>query len=103
VSIEGKAYVLDTGPLSHFARSQWLGVLKAVLGDGQVIIPDVVEAELRSATGRHHHLRAVLDTGWIEMVPLDTDAQLAAFSYYEQRLVGPRRAQYRRVWRSCSR
>jgi len=24
-------YVFDTGPLSVFARSQWLGVLKAVV------------------------------------------------------------------------
>lgn len=89
MSIERRAYVLDTGPLSHFARSQWLGVLKAVLGDGQVIIPDVVEAELRSAAGQHHHLQAVLEAGWIGIVALDTDVQLAAFSFYEQRLVGP--------------
>jgi predicted nucleic acid-binding protein len=89
VSVERRAYVLDTGPLSHFARSQWLGVLKAVLSDSQVIIPDVVEAELRNATGQHPYLRAVLDADWIGVVPLDTDAQLTAFSYYEQRLVGP--------------
>lgn len=82
-------YVIDTGPLSHFARSQWLGVLKAVLQDGRVVIPDVVEAELRGGAGRHHHLRAVLDAGWIDVVSVDTDEQLLAFAYYEQRLVGP--------------
>ncbi|GAB3980850.1 hypothetical protein GCM10029978_080010 [Actinoallomurus acanthiterrae] len=84
-----RIYVLDTGPLSHFARSQWLGVLKAILGDAQAIIPDVVEAELRSGAGQYPHLRAILDADWIGVVRLDTDAQLAAFSYYEQRLVGP--------------
>lgn len=82
-------YVIDTGPLSHFARSQWLGVLKAILEDSQVVIPDVVESELRSGVGRHHYLRAVLDAGWIEVVPLITDEQLAAFGHYARRLVGP--------------
>ena len=83
------AYVLDTGPLSHFARSQWLGVLKVVLKDVRVLIPDVVEAELRIGAGQYNHLQAVLDADWIEVVPLDTPEQLAAFTYYEQRLVGP--------------
>jgi predicted nucleic acid-binding protein len=63
-------------------------VLKAVLEPARILIPDVVEAELRSGLGQHHHLRAVLDAGWIEIVPLDTDQQLAAFSYYAHRLVG---------------
>jgi predicted nucleic acid-binding protein len=30
----------------------------------------------------------VLDSAWIEVVALDTREQLAAFAYYEQRLVG---------------
>lgn len=84
-----QVYVLDTGPLSHFARSQWLGALKAVLGDARAVIPDVVATELRNGTGRHAHLQAVLDASWIEVVPLDTDEHLAAFAHYEQRLVGP--------------
>lgn len=83
-----QAYVLDTGPLSHFARGQWLGVLKVVLKDARVLIPDVVEAELRNGASRHSYLQAVLDADWIEVVALDTYDQLAAFAYYEQRLVG---------------
>jgi predicted nucleic acid-binding protein len=83
-----EAYVLDTGPLSHFSRSQWLGVLKVVLKDVRVLIPDVVDAELRKGTVRHGYLQAVLDADWIEVVSLDTPEQLAAFAYYEQRLVG---------------
>lgn len=80
--------MLDTGPLSHFARGQWLGVLKVVLKDARVLIPDVVEAELRNGASRHSYLQAVLDADWIEVVALDTYDQLAAFAYYEQRLVG---------------
>lgn len=83
-----RVYVLDTGPLSQFARGQWLGVLKAVLKDVQVLIPDVVEAELRNGADQHGYLQAVLDADWIEVVPLDTPEQLAAFTYYERRLVG---------------
>ncbi|MFG1843691.1 MULTISPECIES: hypothetical protein [Micromonospora] len=85
---EPRAYVLDTGPLSHFSRSQWLGVLKAVLKDARVVIPDVVEAELRTGAVQNDHLRAVLDADWIEVIPLDTPEHLSAFAYYEQRLVG---------------
>lgn len=84
-----RVYVLDTGPLSHFAHSQWLGVLKAVLGETRVVIPDVVATELRNGTGKHPHLQAVLDATWIDVVALDTDEHLAAFTHYEQHLVGP--------------
>jgi predicted nucleic acid-binding protein len=83
-----QAYILDTGPVSHFARGQWLGVLKVVLKDVRVLIPDLVEAELRTGASRHSYLQAVLEADWIEVVALDTPEQLAAFTYYEQRLVG---------------
>lgn len=86
---EHRVYVLDTGPLSHFSRSQWLGVLKVVLKDVQVVIPDVVRAELERGVARDVDLRAALDADWIRVVSLDTPERLAAFAYYEQRLVGP--------------
>ena len=88
MSEERKTYVLDTGPLSQFPRSQWLGVLKAVLSEVRVVIPDVVKTELREGVAQHHYLQAVLDARWIDVVPLDTDEQLSAFSYYAERLVG---------------
>jgi hypothetical protein len=50
-----QVYVLDTGPLNHFSRSQWLGVLKVVLKDARVLIPDVVEDELRNGALSHGH------------------------------------------------
>lgn len=85
------AYVLDTGPLSHFAKAQWLGVLKLVLKEHQALIPDVVVDELRSGAQQHHHLRSVLEAGWIETVPLTSPSQLSAFVHYERQLVGPDR------------
>lgn len=82
-------YVLDTGPLSHFAQGQWLGVLKAVLGSARVAIPDVVAAELRNGVHAAPYLDAVLDADWIDVVVLDSPEQLEAFSYFERRMVGP--------------
>ena len=37
--------VFDTSPLTHFARQNWLGVLKAVVGQRKAPIPDVVVDE----------------------------------------------------------
>jgi hypothetical protein len=39
--------VFDTSPLSHFAKQNWLGLLKAVVGERTAVIPDVVVDELR--------------------------------------------------------
>lgn len=79
--------VFDTGPLSHFSESQWLGVLKAVAGDRPVIIPDVVQDEIAKSVNEYPHLRAVLDADWIQVRPLGSAAELAAFATYAQRLV----------------
>lgn len=84
-----RAYVLDTGPLNHFAQAQWLGVLKVVLKDHRVLVPDVVAAELRRGAELHQYLWSVLDADWIETVPLETTEQLSAFVRYERQLVGP--------------
>ena len=57
--------VLDTGPLSHFARAGWLGVLKAVVGDRQALIPDTVVGELEDGAVQDSRLKTVLDAdGW---------------------------------------
>ena len=80
-------YVFDTGPLSVFARSQWLGVLKAVVHGSRAVIPDLVAAEVADAVAGHHHLRAVEEADWLDVLPIA--AQLAAFSHYKERLVGP--------------
>ncbi|WOI58827.1 hypothetical protein [Streptomyces fradiae] len=77
--------------MSHFAKAQWLGVLKSVLKDHSVVIPDVVADELRTGAEQIHHLRSVLEAEWIRTVVLETPEQLAAFVHYESRLVGPDR------------
>lgn len=82
-------YVFDTSPLSVFARSQWLGVLKAVVQGSRAVIPDLVAAEVAGATAEHPHLRAVQEADWLEVITIDTTGQLAALVHYEQRLVGP--------------
>lgn len=83
-----RTYVLETGTLSHFARGQWLGVLKAVLQDVVVVIPDIVSAERHAGVAQYSYLQAVLEARWIKVVKLDTDEQQKTFAYYEQRLVG---------------
>lgn len=85
---ERPTYVLDTGPLSHFARSQWLGILKLVLADGRVIVPDVVRQELEQGALRHGHLRDVLESEWIDTVALESAAQVSAFAHYSSLLAG---------------
>ena len=97
MDITPSAYVLDTGPLSKFAESQWLGVLKFVLAGAPVLVPDVVAVELRTGSDQYPHLTAVLQVlrdasgtdGWIEVVPVATDDQLTAFARYTRLLVGP--------------
>jgi hypothetical protein len=53
--------IFDTGPLSHFARQNWLGVLKAVVGERTAVIPDVVVEELRAGSVLDGRVQAVLD------------------------------------------
>lgn len=81
-------WVLDTGPLSHFARAGWLGALKAVLAGGRALIPDTVEQELYDGVATRPYLQAVLDAEWIEVVALDTADHLTALAFYAGRLVG---------------
>lgn len=87
-SNERVTWVLDTGPLSHFAKAGWLGALKVVLAGGRALIPDAVEQELHNGVATHPYLQAVLDAEWIEIVPLDTADHLTALAFYTARLVG---------------
>ena len=52
--------VFDTGPLTHFAKENWLGVLKAVVGKRRAVVPDVVMDELQQAGVRDSRVSAVL-------------------------------------------
>lgn len=84
---ERETLVFDTSPLSHFARHNWLGVLKAVVGDRQAIIPDVVVDELSAGAVRDSRIQAVLDATWIERRELCTEEEVVAFATFSSFLV----------------
>jgi predicted nucleic acid-binding protein len=79
--------VFDTGPLSHFALADWLGVLKAVVGDRKALIPDVVAAELRAGSATDSRIGAVVDANWLEVRALHSDDELSHFAYFSSLLV----------------
>ncbi|MEV4473472.1 hypothetical protein [Nonomuraea sp. NPDC049504] len=79
--------VFDTGPLSHFAINNWLGVLKAVVGDRKALIPDVVVAELGAGAARDARIAAVLQAFWIEQRELRSLEEIKAYAHFAQLLV----------------
>ena len=81
------AFVFDTGPLAHFARAGWLGVLRSLVGSSRAIIPVQVVTELRNAAGHEHAIGAVLDATWIEHHELRTDEELSAFAGFAAQLM----------------
>jgi hypothetical protein len=81
------ALVFDTGPLSHFAKQQWLGVLRAVVNDRDALIPDAVEVELLAGVGSHPHLQFVLDASWLQPVELVGEVELEAYAKFSRYLV----------------
>lgn len=80
------ALVFDTGPLRHFAVQGWLGVLKFLARDRDVIIPESVERELKRQSHDLPALHQVLDADWISVDRSDDMPFLMAFAEYEQRL-----------------
>jgi predicted nucleic acid-binding protein len=82
-----KLLIFDTGPLSHFARENWLGVLKAVVGERIAVIPDVVVHELREGASRDNRINAVLEAGWIEHRDLNGDDEIVEFAKFAELLV----------------
>lgn len=79
--------VFDTGPLSHFALSGWLSILRSVVGTRKAVIPETVLFELKSSVHQHSHLRPILDATWIEHKELKTSGELAAFAKFSSLLV----------------
>lgn len=78
--------VFDTSPLSHFAIAGWLGVLKAMVGDQEAIVPDAVLAELESGARTEPRLQPILDADWIEHRILSTTPETQAFARYSKAL-----------------
>lgn len=91
MSDESDLLIFDTGPLSHFARAEWLGMLKAMTAGSTVAIPDLVEEELRVGADRDARIRAALDATWIERVELRSSDELQWFATFSERLVARRR------------
>jgi len=79
--------VFDTGPLRHFARADWLGALKALVGDRTALVPDTVVAELRQQANADSRVGAVLECEWIQRRELTSDAEIRAFATFSARLV----------------
>ncbi|MCY4068925.1 MAG: hypothetical protein OXE79_07450 [Acidimicrobiaceae bacterium] len=70
--------VFDTGPLSHFARSQRLDALRAVVADRAAVIPEAVVDELKRGAHQHPDIGVVLEADWIEHRLIQTDAEAEA-------------------------
>ena len=81
-------WVVDTGPLSHFAKSGWLGVLKMLAPGHHIVIPDLVRHELEIAGPSQVHLSPILQQEWIETRAIESMEELAALGRYSKRLVG---------------
>ncbi|RCG21885.1 hypothetical protein DQ384_36025 [Sphaerisporangium album] len=79
--------VFDTGPLSHFAINNWLGVLKAVVGDRRAVIPDVVVDELEQGKNRDSRIAPALTANWIEHRELCSPEEMVAFGRFSELLV----------------
>ncbi|MFC0006969.1 hypothetical protein [Micromonospora siamensis] len=84
---EREILVFDTSPLVHFARQNWLGVLKAVVGDRLALVPDVVVDELQQFAAVDSRVKAVLEASWIEPRELRSPAEILAFAEFSQFLV----------------
>lgn len=78
---------IDTGPILHFAKNSWLGPLKYLLRDHSVVIPEVVEGELKRKVDEVSELRALLPCDWIAVDRSDEIAFTMPFAKYSQRLV----------------
>lgn len=84
--VPAEAWVFDTGPLRHFAVQGWVGVLRHLAGSRPIVIPDVVERELRDAAIALPAVHAVLDVPWITVHRSVEDTFRRSFSRYEERL-----------------
>lgn len=87
MSDEPAVLVFDTGPLCHFTRQGWLGILRLVVGERTAVIPDTVVAELQAGVATHGYLQLVLDASWIEHRDLTSEEELREFAHFASLLV----------------
>jgi predicted nucleic acid-binding protein len=74
--------VFDAGPLIVFAKSGWLGVLKALVGERTALVPDVVIDELRTGVETDTHTQAVLESSWLAHRRLESDLEMALYAKF---------------------
>lgn len=79
--------VFDTGPLSHFARADILGVLKSVVGPRCAVVPEAVVTELEQGANLDYRIQAVLEADWMEHRTIETATEVAAFAEFADLLV----------------
>lgn len=87
MTVPENAWVFDTGPLRHFAKQGWLGVLRFLAAEHPIYIPDSVERELNNAAEHVSATRAVLDADWIQVHRSTSPEFAEAFAHYVDRLV----------------
>lgn len=85
---DDRAYVFDSGPLSHFAQAGWLGLLRALVGDRPAWAPLPVLKEIADGVDAHPHLRSVLEADWLTRRDVTSPAEIDAFGKYASRLLG---------------
>lgn len=77
--------VFDTGPVLHFVAQGWLGILRLVVQERSLVVPESVERELRDLGSPH--LLLASGTNPFSVDRRNDAAYLAAFARYEGRLV----------------
>jgi predicted nucleic acid-binding protein len=87
VSESVSVVAFDTGPLSHFAKQGWLGILRLVVGERRTVVPDTVVAELQAGLAGRAYLQLVLDAPWIEKRDLTSDDEIREFAVFASLLV----------------
>jgi predicted nucleic acid-binding protein len=78
--------VLDSAPLSTFARARQLEVLDQLLGGDERVTTTAVVDELRDGLAQHPELQDAIDLPWLKIEALTTLEELRIFAEYTRRL-----------------
>lgn len=79
--------VFDTGPLLHFAKCSWVGILKYLTRDRTVVVPQHVHVELKQKSHQLPQVNSVLDASWISVDRCEDLRVLQRFAHYANYLV----------------
>lgn len=79
--------VCDTGPLSALADAGHLEILPMIAQPKVVVIPDVVERELRNGASDRPQIDALLNAPWLARVTLQEDREIEELGRFSSFLV----------------